>query len=166
MIRTVLFFILCFCFIPKTYSQEVMRSTLSNMGSSSNLSDKENHLVQQSVGQLSVIGTFQSENYNILQGFIRPSFLSAEIVKEDTNVNALIFPNPFQNQVSISFSTIMDEPLNIFIYDMLGREVYSEQKEASQKIDIVLNNLANASYIINVISGKKHFKATIIKNQL
>ena len=60
----------------------------------------------------------------------------------------------------------MDEPLNIFIYDMLGREVYSEQQEASQKIDIVLNNLANASYIINIISGEKHFKATIIKNQL
>lgn len=166
MIRKVLFFILCFCFIPKTYSQEVMRSTLSNMGSSSNFTDKENYIVQQSVGQLSVTGTFQSENYNILQGFIRPSFLSAEIIKEDTNVNALIFPNPFQNQVSISFSTVMDEPLNIFIYDMLGRVVYSEQQEASQKIHIVLNNLANASYIINIISGEKHFKATIIKNQL
>lgn len=158
---TIVFFIF---FIAICYSQQIQRSTLGLQGNSQIISTNENSfIVQQSIGQESIIGTFKKSGIILRQGFIQPPTISSEIIAEETNIEATIYPNPFESSINIIFNDIMKEGLHIYIYDMLGRVVYKNNRGASQRINISLNNLASAMYSIHISSGAKQFKANIIK---
>ncbi|SNR82288.1 T9SS type A sorting domain-containing protein [Lutibacter flavus] len=150
--------------ISTCFSQKIMRSTISSVGASHSFTTNgEKYFVQQSVGQLSVIGNFQSSEIILRQGFIQPPLILTKVILEETTIEAIIYPNPFESSVNIKFSDIMNESLSIFIYDMLGRVVYQNDRDASQNVNINLDTLASAQYVLHIASGNKQFKATIIK---
>ncbi|WP_298371316.1 T9SS type A sorting domain-containing protein [uncultured Lutibacter sp.] len=162
--KKLLLILFSFILTANCFSQEIQRSTISVQGNSENISiNKKNYVIQQSIGQSSVIGTFQSDRIALRQGFIQPPLISSEIILEETTIEAIIYPNPFESSINITFNENLKEQLSIFIFDMLGRVVYQNNREASQKININLSNLASAQYILNITSGNKKFKANLVK---
>jgi len=157
--------ILCFTMtITYGVAQEIMRSTLGVSGSSSLVTSGSNHyFVQQSVGQASVIGKFQSNGMILRQGFIQPPVLSSKVIPEETNLQAVIYPNPVNNDVNITFKEAVKESVYIRIFDMLGRNVYNKKLNAAQQLKINLSFLASANYIFLINTGEKQFKANLIK---
>jgi len=156
---------LCFT-MTFTYSvaQEIMRSTVGVSGASSLVSSGSKlYFVQQSVGQASVIGKFQANGMVLRQGFIQPPVLSSKVIPEETNLQAVIYPNPVNNDVNITFKEDVKEPVYIRIFDMLGRSVYDKKLNAAQQLKINLSFLASANYIFLINTGEKQFKANLIK---
>lgn len=157
--------ILCFTMsISYSVAQEIMRSTVGVSGASSLVSSgSKQYFVQQSVGQASVIGKFQSNGMVLRQGFIQPPSLSSKVIPEETNLQAVVYPNPVNNDVNITFKEAVTESVYIRVFDMLGRSVYNEKLNAAQQLNINLSFLASANYIFLINTGEKQFKANLIK---
>ncbi len=154
--------------VQHSNAQELMRSTLGVSGSSITItSNSKTYIVQQSIGQGSVIGKFQSDGIIARQGFIQPPVLSSkvipEVIPEVTNFQVIIYPNPVNNIVNISFKEPVKEPVEIRIFDMMGRSVFTKELKAAQQLSINLGFLASAQYLFLLNTGQKQFKANLIK---
>lgn len=146
-------------------SEQLVRSTTGVSGSSEIISaNNKTFVIQQSIGQASAIGTFNNVDYILRQGFIQPNVL-AKIIDDaiPLNLEAIIYPNPFVESISISFNEKISDNIDVFVYDVLGRVVFSNSYNAEQNITIQFNNLSVANYIIKVLANKKQFVKHIIK---
>ena len=121
-------------------------------------------MVQQSIGQGSAIGTFNNVDYILRQGFIQPNVL-AKIIGKDIllNLEAIIYPNPFVESISISFNEKVSNKIEVAVFDVLGRVVFSKNYNAEQNLQVQLNNLSVANYILKVTANNKKFIKNIIK---
>jgi hypothetical protein len=146
-------------------SQQLVRSTTGISGSSEIISsNNKTYLVQQSIGQPSAIGTFTNVDYILRQGFIQPNVLAKIIDKTiPLNLEAVIYPNPFVDGVSISFIEKVSDKIEVFVFDVLGRMVFSKSYIAEQNLSIQFNNLSVADYIIKVVANNKQFVKNIVK---
>jgi hypothetical protein len=148
-----------------TTSDYLLRSTTGVTGSSTTITNNsKTYVIQQSVGQASVIGKFQSNDVIARQGFIQPTTISTRIIPEDTNLEARIYPNPVNNELFISFNELVKDQVTIQIFDFLGRNVFNRTMNPAQTLSINLNLLASAQYILLVNTGQKQFKANLIKH--
>ncbi|GAB5398658.1 MAG: T9SS type A sorting domain-containing protein [Aureisphaera sp.] len=148
-----------------TQSQQVVRTSISASGSSETVSNGEQeYILQQSVGQQSAIGSFSSETITARQGFIQPPIRVRSIVEEDTDLDAVVYPNPFQSSIRIKFNEEVKGQLSIILYDMQGRLVYDKPFEAAQEIEVNLDFLSKAAYVLLVTSEEKQLKANLLKN--
>ena len=151
-------------FVLNSNAQEFMRSTLGVSGSSTTItSNYKSYVIQQSVGQTSVIGNFKSNGIMARQGFIQPPLYSSKVIPEETNLEAIIYPNPLNNQLNISFKEPIKAPVFIRVFDLLGRSVFVKQVKATQQLSIDLSFLASAQYLFIAKTGHKQFKANLIK---
>ena len=146
-------------------SQLLVRSTVGVSGSSSTVSvDNKTYTIQQSIGQASVIGTFKTNNYTLRQGFIQPNILTKI---KDTNIplnlSAIVFPNPFVENISLSFNENIKGEVIISLYDLLGRMLFTNKYEANKNINIPLKELPVAHYILKVRANNRQFIKKIIK---
>ncbi|MCW5518358.1 T9SS type A sorting domain-containing protein [Aureitalea sp. L0-47] len=148
-----------------TWSQELVRSTVGVSGASSTVqSGNKTYVVQQSVGQSSVIGLYASDNYALRQGFIQPPIRILSVGSENKNpIDAVIFPNPFASDVRIVFNESLEGKVEITIYDMLGRVVHTRAMAASKEINLELSFLSSAQYVLLLTSNNREFKANILK---
>lgn len=160
-------FFLLFFIYPKaqnTSSAYLVRSTTGVAGSSEAIIvNNQHYVIQQSIGQGSVIGKFQSNGVIVRQGFIQPPTISSKIIPEETNLDAIIYPNPVNNELNVSFNELVQGPITIQIFDMLGRNVFTKKSSATQNMSINLSFLASAQYIFLMNTEQKQFKANIIK---
>jgi len=146
-------------------AQEIMRSTVGVSGGSKTVTvGDQQYLVQQSIGQASVIGTFNTSNLVAFQGFIQPPLSVNRVVTEESTLQAGIFPNPFKSILNIAFEDEVKSAIDITIYDVMGRIVYDNTQQAQQRIAIDLEFLATAQYVILIQADNKVFKANILKN--
>jgi hypothetical protein len=146
-------------------SKYLVRSTTSIAGSSEKASQQnEQYFVQQSIGQSSVIGTFYELDYTIRQGFLQPNVF-AKIVNTaiPLNLKAFVYPNPFTENITISFSEKISSMVEVSIFDLLGRLVYANIYEANQVLNIHLEYLPSGNYIIKLMANNKQFVNKIIK---
>jgi photosystem II stability/assembly factor-like uncharacterized protein len=77
-----------------------------------------------------------------------------------------IFPNPvFENTLQIKLpSEIENKPLNINIYDMLGRNLKSiELKPSASVIKISLQELQTGNYILQILANQTKYFAHFVK---
>ncbi|NQW37203.1 MAG: T9SS type A sorting domain-containing protein [Flavobacteriales bacterium] len=170
MSKQLLSLLIAFLFIQQVNSQnnsseQLVRSSTGVSGSSEIISaNNKTYVVQQSIGQASAIGTFNNVDYILRQGFIQPNVL-AKIIddKIPLNLEAIIYPNPFVESISISFNEKVSDKIEVFVFDVLGRLVFSKSYLADQKINVQFNNLSVADYIIKVVANNKQFVKNIIK---
>lgn len=156
-------FFLFSCFVVK--GQELMRSSISASGASETVTVGESiYTIQQSVGQQSVIGSFTTENVTARQGFIQPPIKINGIVEEDTNLDAVVYPNPFESSVHIKFNEEIKGQLSVVLYDLQGRLVYDKPYDAAPEIVVNLDFLSKAAYVLLVSTENKQFKANLLKN--
>ena len=119
-------------------------------------------LVRYTVGQQSVTGT-SSNGYVVQQGFQQSNW--GKILEQNTiSIATIVFPNPFVNEVNFSFSTSPGEKISAYVFDVLGRLVYSEDiKNENNLIKLNLVQLSTAEYLVKLTSEKFVHSAKIIK---
>lgn len=156
---------LCLCMATISFSQEIARSTVGVSGGTTVLENGEKSLlVQHSIGQSSVIGTFTSQKHAVRQGFIQPPIEVKQLLIDESSLNATIYPNPFSSTLQIVFNEVIDESLSILVYDIQGRVVFDKIAPPEKEVSLDLEHLSSASYVLLVNTQNKQFKATILKN--
>jgi len=146
-------------------TKQLVRSSTGVSGSSENITvNNKVYTIQQSIGQVSVIGTFTDTKHILRQGFIQPNAF-AKIIDKDIplKLEAIIYPNPFIESISVSFTEKISNKIEVDVFDMLGRLVFSKSYTANQNLKIAFNNLAVADYILKVKANNKQFIKNIIK---
>ena len=147
-------------------SEYLVRSTIGVSGSSVNLNlNNKAYLIEQSFGQASVIGTFSSDKFTVRQGFIQSNVLAKiRDLEIPLILEAIVYPNPFAESITISFSERITDKVDVAVFDVLGRLVFSNSYMAEQKINLPINNLSVANYILKVTANNKQFVKKILKN--
>ncbi|SDW85206.1 Por secretion system C-terminal sorting domain-containing protein [Lutibacter oricola] len=141
----------------------ILSSTIGSNGTSKIInSNNESYYVSQSIDQTSVIGTFTKNGYTIRQGFQQPKYNIGS--SNNFNLNATVYPNPFNHSVNISFTDTITDSINITITDMSGRTLKSIKHKASQKIELHLEYLSSGIYILKVTTKNKQLITNLLKN--
>ncbi len=147
------------------HAQQVVRATVSTAGASETITvGEQEYVLQQSIGQQSVIGSFATESRATRQGFIQPPIRISGIVEEDTDLDAVVYPNPFESTVRIKFNEEIKGTVSVVLYDIQGRLVYDKPYEVASEIEVNLDFLSKAAYVLLVTSENKQFKANLLKN--
>lgn len=170
-----LFFILISnsCCIATAQNFVVLRETISKQGYSSNLNYKDKSiLVQQSIGQLSVSGTHDNGNLIVHEGFLQPlsCFKNISVFPQIKNkeLDLLVFPNPFLDQIFIRFQEEMiGSSVEIKIFDSYGKLSYKSQYEFQRikVLDLSSIELVNGVYhlSLSVLDRQKNIKLIHLK---
>jgi hypothetical protein len=165
---TVFFFLMFFSHLlqaQNSKSDYLVRATMGTLSSSENvIGNNKQYVVQQSIGQASVIGTFYDSDYTLRQGFIQPSVL-AKIIDSGIplELEATVYPNPFVGSVTISFTEEISDNIELEVFDLLGRQVFSKTYLATQKLNLELSRLPVTSYILKLTANNKQFIKKLLK---
>jgi hypothetical protein len=153
-------FILLHC---NLYAQLLVKNqTFSGFGSGIT-QDVVGVKIQQSIGQSSVIGNFQSGEVKINQGFLRGFFLGLKNSSESIVVTP--YPNPFKSRITFRFIPSISEEVALTIYDLYGRRVANERLIIlNNEVTVDLGHLSNALYLVNLRLGNQFFQTRIVKN--
>jgi hypothetical protein len=155
------FFTLFLVFISKfLVAQQLHHEMISAQGGS--VITQNGQQVRYTVGQQSVTGT-SSNGYVVQQGFQQSNW--GKILEQNTiSITTTVYPNPFVNEINFSFSISPGEKISAFVFDVLGRLVYSEDvKNENNSIKLNLVHLSTAEYLVKLSSDKFVHSAKIIK---
>ncbi len=140
------------------------RSTLGVGGSSKfYTSNGHQYYLQQSIGQSSMIGLYQYNNYLLRQGFIQPLNRSSVITIPGETLTASVYPNPFTSDITVTIDEEEPEIFYVSISDMNGKIVYFEKYEAIREVKLNVGTLVPSIYILKVTTTKKCFYSKMIK---
>ncbi|MFI1743780.1 T9SS type A sorting domain-containing protein [Thalassobellus sediminis] len=161
---TNLFFISSLFSFIVSNSQSLVKQTLAIQGDSHAVyfNNKSFYLIE-SIGQTSVINTFNANSHIVRQGFLQPVSASVFFSDSKASLKATVFPNPFLNQVQIKFKEPIIDVLNLALYDVIGRVVIRQEYNPIQSIPLDLTNLSNGSYFLKIKMRSKVLSAKIIK---
>lgn len=155
------FFTLFLVFISKILvAQQLHHEMISAQGGS--VITQNGQQLRYTVGQQSVTGT-SSNGYVVQQGFQQSNW--GKILEQNTiSITTMVYPNPFVNEINFSFSISPGEKISAFVFDVLGRLVYSEDvKNENNSIKLNLVHLSTAEYLVKLSSDKFVHSAKIIK---
>tara|TARA_B100001758_G_C17981401_1_gene388333 strand:+ start:20 stop:514 length:495 start_codon:yes stop_codon:yes gene_type:complete len=145
-------------------SSNLLRSTISNNGSSVKTINKG--IVQQSIGQSSLVGLQYTSKYIIRQGFIQPTHLKSTLpISNDVELSVDIYPNPTTDRITLDFREAVTGEVLLSIYDYSGRLIIEESQEAQATLSYSLNSLAPGNYFIQVSGSNKAFVTQIAKQK-
>ncbi|MFY0672146.1 MAG: T9SS type A sorting domain-containing protein [Bacteroidia bacterium] len=97
----------------------------------------------------------------------------SEVVKVDCSNNndkleiVSVYPNPFQDQVSVQLSNIPSGEISISIINTSGVEIYSEIQNSVFQQNIVVNNLSNlpkGNYVLLIKANGQNLSRRLIKD--
>ena len=151
----------------KPINFELIRTTTGISGSSEEVRiNNKNFVIQQSIGQGSVTGTFLNQNYVLRQGFIQPNILAKIIDNNNVSLSleAIVYPNPFIDNVTLQFNEFISDTINVELYNILGGKVISEKYVANKEIILNLSELVRSEYILKVNVKNKLFVTKLLKN--
>jgi hypothetical protein len=141
-------------------AQQLHHEMISSQGGTTTTAN--GHLVRYTVGQQSVTGT-STNGYVVQQGFQQSNW--SKILEQNTvSVATIVYPNPFVNEVNFTFSTSPGEKISAYVFDVLGRLVYSEDvKNDNNSIKLSLVQLSTAEYLVRLTADKFIFSTKILK---
>lgn len=125
--------------------------------------------VSQSIGQLSMGGTYSKNGLIVQQGFQQ----SLKYVKTATKVSSnriitTFFPNPVRDYVNFQFSSPLKGAISISIFDVAGRFI-REQVVAGDSHTVVtleaLNNLPEGQFLVLITAAGYKFSTSLIKTK-
>lgn len=116
------------------------------------------------IGQQSVTGTTKG-NLITQQGF-QQSFWDKIIATNNRSIiNTITYPNPYVDIVNFQFSQSVGDAVSILVYDVLGRQVYSNSIQVTEnKISVSLQELPSAEYFVQLSNNSFTYNTKIIKN--
>jgi len=139
--------------------------TLGMGGSSQTIiiNDQE-YMIQQSIGQMSSIGTYQTNTLVLQQGFIQPASLEVQSTEAAIALKTTIYPNPVTTSFTITMLENTEEPILVNIYDLAGRTIYTQQFEPAYELTIDLSFLKAGAFMINIKTSNKQNTFNLLKN--
>ncbi|MEM6514691.1 MAG: T9SS type A sorting domain-containing protein [Bacteroidota bacterium] len=143
---------------------KLLRSNLGTAGSSYSVETASgSYLISQSIGQGSVIGTHSKNGIYLRQGYQQPMHSIKTIENDNRALNGRIFPNPFDQGVTIAFSSPIESEISILVFDTNGRIVHEKNFSATQKLKINMSQLASGAYFLKAMSSDKALNTKLIK---
>lgn len=157
--------IVCLLFsIGTIHAQLLKKQTLVSAGSSHFVNaNNKSYFIQESIGQHSVINTFDANNYSLRQGFLQPISPNVLNGSDDTVLDGFLYPNPFVDEIHIRFNEPIISEIQLYMYDALGRVVYQQTFQAQQEINLRFSALADGNYFITATMRNQKFVAKLIK---
>ena len=113
------------------------------------------------IGQPMATGLYTNTNRILIQGF-EYVLENINLKPDETSLSVSIYPNPFQESVYIEGNDDIF-PVNVYIFDMIGRLISSHEKKSHLERTIMLDNLKQAYYIIRIESKARNFNTVLIK---
>ena len=84
-------------------------------------------------------------------------------VNVPVNLQINLYPNPFDEQISLVFNEEVKGVIKITVYNMLGAQMFAKGYEANQQIDVQLGWLSSGEYILKANANQKQFISKILK---
>lgn len=148
-------------FISEVQAQELHHHMLSAQGTSKELSN--GIYVSQTIGQQSVIGNYTKDGKTYGQGY-QQSVWSKYISTNNNNITTVTYPNPFISTINFRFSQTIKDPISVSLFDIRGRLIFSQEKQASGNIlTIDLPNLASSNYLLRLSTSNYTYYTQILK---
>jgi hypothetical protein len=145
-------------------SPNLLRSTISNSGSSTQTNNK--YIVQQSVGQISPIGLKETNEHTVRQGFIQPAQLKRMLAASNAaDLLVSVYPNPTTDKITLAFEELVTGKVILSIYDQMGKLVMEENKEGQAELSYSLASLSAGNYFVKVNTSTKEYVTQISKQQ-
>ena len=119
-------------------------------------------IVSQTIGQTSVTGNYSNRNLKLGQGFQQPPMGRLLIKGLNSAISSTIYPNPFENQITISYS--LQELVSITVFDMSGKLIYKNKlsfEVGDRTIDV--SNLKSGVYLVQLQSKSNTSYSKIVK---
>ncbi|GGI58112.1 T9SS type A sorting domain-containing protein [Winogradskyella haliclonae] len=162
----ILFCVAEVCLAQTNTRYRIISSNIGSSGSSQTISTSQGtYNVSQSIGQSSVIGTHRNSNYVLRQGYQQPLFNITIVEDVNYNLDVKVYPNPFNQQLTIDFISPIQNDIMVLLNDVSGKLIYSNRFSAAQKIDLQFSTIQSGAYFLKVISGSKHFNSKLIKSK-
>lgn len=158
------FFFFLFLLFQSASSQILKKETLSILGNSNFVyANNKSFYIIESIGQSSVINTYNVQNYSLRQGFLQP--VNTTLLEDSSNfdLDAVVFPNPFYQTVNISFNEPIFDELYVYVSDLMGRIVHSSVYNPTQTLTIQINDVASGTYLLNVRMRQKTLVTKIVR---
>ena len=155
-------FILFIFLVNISYAQEVVRENIGSAGASEKIGTTH---ISQSIGQQSALnGTVSNNDITLRQGFQQPVFrVEKNTLIDVTELDLVVFPNPFRYDIGVKFDQQPNERVNVFIHDTRGRLIKNLSFNPQIEITIPCKELARGSYVLNISTSNKQYSANIIK---
>ena len=160
-ILSFLIFFPCICFSQNEYSTILKRQTQSNFKIINYNKEINETTILQSINQISPIGLFKENNFDLIQGFIQPEVLLNKMIKK--KIDFEVYPNPFIDHFYLLFKEKIITPVNVKILSVSGILFYENQFNKSNKIKIQHSNFPTSILVLVVEANNKIFSEKIIK---
>lgn len=145
-----------FCALSILTGQEVERSVMASAGKQ----DIATRMTLDWTLGESFIESNVSNSFLYTEGFHQPQLLEG-IVKEDILAQDLrleIYPNPVDDLLSISSSSIKDFKLLITIHDMSGKNLMEAHTiKSTGKVELDMSSLVSGMYIVSIRNEEGSF---------
>lgn len=144
-----------------TYSQQIHHQMISAQGKSTILSN--GMFISQSIGQQSPIGN-RTNGVTVGQGFQQSNWKKYVNNNITTSISTITYPNPFGTSLNFQFSMPIKDRIQIAVFDVRGRIVFKEEKNASETIlNVNLSTLASSNYLVRLTAPNYTYYSQIIK---
>ena len=155
------FFTILFLFVGFSFGQTLHHQMISAQGGSANT--QSGLVVKYTIGQQSVTGT-KTGNVIVQQGFQQSNW-GKIIAKNVVIVNTITYPNPYFDIINFQFSQSIGDNVSLLVYDVLGRQVYSNTLQVfDNKTSVNLQVLQSAEYFVQLSNNSFTYHTKIIKN--
>jgi hypothetical protein len=152
--------------VASTYvqAQKIHHQMIASQGSNVRLVN--GMLVNQSVGQQSPIGNYSNSKVIVGQGYIQSMVAKAKNKVVDKNSTAIVYQNPFVNELNFKFSTPVDELIKASFFDIQGRLIFSQEKHPINDV-LILSELyfSEGTYFIKLETQNFIYSTQIIKTR-
>ncbi len=145
--------------------QSKQKEVLGISGSSAFIyANNKSYFIQQTIGQGSVINTYQANNHQLRQGFLQP--LKAALINTgfDTEIEVLVYPNLFVETVNLDFQETLIDQITIALYHISGQLVYQQTFNPSESLTLQFPNLPIGTYVLRGQMRSQTFVAKLIKH--
>ena len=144
------------------YSQELHHQMLSSQGTSKELSN--GIYVSQTIGQQSVIGNYTKDGKTYGQGYQQSVWSKYISTNSNNTITTVTYPNPFVSTINFQFSQAINEHISVSVFDIRGRLIFSQEKQASGNIlTLDMPQLASSNYLVRLSTPNYTYYTQILK---
>ena len=121
--------------------------------------------VTHTIAQQGVIGTSTTKKVILGQGFQQSKISNVQRITNDA-ITTLVYPNPVVDIVNFKFSAPVTGKIAVSIFDIHGRLILFQEKEAIDTILSITNLLiASGEYVVKLDGNRYSFTTTILKSK-
>lgn len=107
-------------------------------------------VISQSIGQSSIAGT-SSLNFVIQQGFQQSMWTKYIALNQAEAIKIITYPNPFIQTVNFKFSKTIIDDVNVSVFDISGRLLFSQTKKVDNMLlSVLLPVLSRGEYLVQL----------------